>query len=85
MTAPDIGAMINSVFQVAQVSRPLYSVSKICDSGCDVTFNKTEGRVLKNGKLIATFPRRGGLYVNTFLVKPSDPSKHKEMGFTRHA
>ena len=86
MKAPDTGAMINSVFQVAQVSRPLYSVSKICDSGCEVTFNNKEGRVLtKSGKLIATFPRRGGLYVNTFLVKPSDPSKHKEMGFTRHA
>jgi len=85
MKAQDTGAMINSVFQIAQVSRPLYSVSKICDSGCEVAFDNKEGRVLKNGKVIASFPRRGGLYVSTFLIKPSDPSKHKQMGFQRHA
>ena len=57
------GVRINSVFQIAQVSRPFYSVSRICDAGCEVSFNRTEGRVTKNGKRIATFPRRRGLYV----------------------
>ena len=78
-------ANINSVFQIARVSRPLYSVSRICDAGCDVHFNKTEGRITKGGKLVATFPRRGGLYVNTFVVRPADPRKHEDMGFQRHA
>jgi len=85
MKDPSTRATINSVFQVARVSRPLYSVSRICDAGCEVSFNKTEGRVMKGAKVIATFPRRGGLYVNTFMVKPADPKRHRDMGFTRHA
>ena len=38
MKEPDHGRNINSTFQVAAVSRPLYSVSKICDEGCEVHF-----------------------------------------------
>ena len=85
MKSTSTGANINSVFQIARVSRPLYSVSRICDAGCDVQFSKTEGRVSKGGKLIATFPRKGGLYVSTFTVKPADPRRHKDMGFQRPA
>jgi hypothetical protein len=85
MKSTSTGANINSVFQIARVSRPLYSVSRICDAGCDVQFTKTEGRVSKGGKLIATFPRKGGLYVSTFTVKPADPRRHKDMGFQRPA
>ena len=76
---------INSIIQIAEVSRPLYSVSKICDSGCEVHFAKDEGRVTRNGKLIATFPRRGGLYIGTLMVKPGDPKNPKEADFARQA
>jgi len=73
MRAKETGVKINSVFQIAEVSRPLYSVSQICDSGCEVAFNKDEGRVTRGGKLIATFPRRGGLYIGALMVKPGNP------------
>jgi len=85
MKAPTTGVRINSIFQIAHVSRPLYSVSRICDSGCEVTFNQSEGKVTKNGKLIAVFPRRGGLYVGTLMVKPAQPKDHEKMGFVRQA
>jgi hypothetical protein len=77
MRAKDTDVRINSIFQIAQVSRPLYSVSKICDTGCEVHFTKDEGRVTRNGKLIAAFPRRGGLYIGTLIVKPGDPKSAK--------
>jgi hypothetical protein len=83
MRSKDTGVKINSVFQIAHVSRPLYSVSKICDTGCEVHFNKTEGRVTRNNKLIATFPRRGGLYIGTLVVNPNNPRKHKDADFIR--
>jgi len=77
MRAKDTDVRINSIFQIAQGSRPLYSVSKICDTGCEVHFTKDEGRVTRNGKLIAAFPRRGGLYIGTLIVKPGDPKSVK--------
>ena len=85
MKAPTTGVRINSVFQIARVSRPLYSVSRVCDAGCEVSFNQTEGKVTKNGKVIAVFPRRGGLYVGTLMVKPAQPKVHDQMGFVRQA
>ena len=53
----------DTIFQVADVSRPLYSVSRLCDHGCSVTFDANEGRVTKKGQLLARFKRSGGLYV----------------------
>jgi hypothetical protein len=53
----------DSVFQIASVSRPLYSVSRLCDHGAKVIFDKNEGRVVRNGKVVSRFPRKGGLYV----------------------
>jgi len=83
MKAKETGVKINSIFQIAGVSRPLYSVSKICDAGCEVHFTKGEGRVTRNEKLIATFPRRGGLYIGTLMVKPDNPKRSKDSGFVR--
>jgi hypothetical protein len=57
------GKRVASTFQVADVTRPLYSVSKLCDAGYDVAFSKTEATVKKDGKLIHKFHREGGLYV----------------------
>ena len=66
--------MISNIFQVADVCRPLHSVPKTCDQGNDMVFTDTEGIVLPKGllsaliatlqhKVIARYPRRGGLYV----------------------
>ena len=55
---------ITSTFQVAKVSKPLRSVSMICDAGFDVLFTKTEAsvRVPSTGKVVCTYERSGGLY-----------------------
>ena len=60
---PRAGTILTSTFQVADVTRALYSVSKMCDEGCVVTFTATEGVVTKDGKVVAKFVREGGLYV----------------------
>ena len=39
---PNAGTILNSTFQVADVTRALYSVSKMCDEGCVVTFAESE-------------------------------------------
>ncbi len=73
---------ISSCFQMAKVSRPLYSVPQMTDEGCTVVFSKGVGKVLK-GKVriqaerdVATFRRKGGLYVARMRVnKPGDAPK----------
>ena len=68
------GSVISSTFQVADVCRPLHSVSKICDQGHEMLYTSDEALVLPAGvlsKLLATLNvkpvarhvRRGGLYV----------------------
>ena len=60
----------NSVFQVAQVTRNLMSIGRICDNGNEVLFTKDKGVVTgKNGKVIVTFERDKGLYVATLTAK----------------
>jgi hypothetical protein len=68
------GHKMRSNFQVAEVSRMLYSVSQTCDTGCEVHFTASEGVVTKGGKVVANFPRRGGLYVMTTKLK--SPQAH---------
>ena len=63
------GKTIKSVFQVADVTRALYSVSKICDDGCEVYFTATEAVVTKNGKVVTRFAREGGLYCVEMQIK----------------
>jgi hypothetical protein len=57
------GAVFSSTFQVADVTRPLYSVGRICDQGCSVSFDRDKAAVTKSGRTIATFKRQGGLYI----------------------
>ena len=83
------GHPIQSKFQVCNVSRPLWSVGKICDAGCTVTFD-SKGATVKHsatGKDLCSFERRGGLYLaNLPLSKPSKPSTPAgdgQQGFTR--
>ena len=70
-----------SIFQVAAVARPPWSVSKICDKGHWVKFTKEDAAVHTAGDVpVCTFERRGGLYVGK--VKLRNP---RHLGFTRPA
>ncbi len=68
------GTNIKSVFQVADVTRALYSVSKMCDDGCEVHFTAEEAVVTKDGKVVTRFPREGGLYCVEMQIK-DEPGK----------
>ena len=62
--------IVQSVFQIAQVTRPLMSVGKVCDGGAEILFTSTEAAVRKNGKTICTFKRtNGGLYLAKMKLK----------------
>ena len=64
-----------SVFQVADVTRPLCSVGKICDAGAEVKFTKERAEVFFNGNLLAVFEREGGLYLaNLEITDQGDPA-----------
>ena len=73
-----VGSMaypIKSVFQIADITRPLMSVSKICDQGLQCIF-MADKAVVKNAKneTVCEFQRRGGLYVATMRLKrPIEP------------
>ena len=56
---------LESIFQIAAVTRPLMSVGKICDEGHTVTFSDVMAVVhSKDGAELARFQRNnGGLYV----------------------
>ncbi len=55
---------VNSKFQVADVTRALWSVGVICDSGLNVKFSKERAVVLdENGVELCMFQRKNGLYV----------------------
>ncbi len=72
---------IASTFQVASVTRPLWSVSKICDTGHWAKFTAKDATIFdENNVPVATFERRGGLYVGK--VKLRNP---RHPGFTRPA
>ena len=58
------GRDIMTTFQMAQVTRPLMSVSKVCDSGLWVKIDKDMATIMDaNNKEVCRFLRRGGLYV----------------------
>ena len=58
------GKPIQSVFQAAEVTRPLMSVGRVCDQGLRCNFNDKEALVLdKNDRVVCRFERKGGLYV----------------------
>jgi len=92
----DKGNVMATTVQVAEVCRPLHSVSKICDGAGDVhhemLFMQDQAVVVpavtfskfmekEKVKIITTHPRRGGLYVQK--VKVRDPSAGNGMSFPR--
>ena len=79
------GLPIQSKFQVCDVSRPLWSVGKICDAGCTVTFDRG-GAVVKHaatGKDVCRFERKRGLYVTSLPLSKPGAAKDKQSGFSR--
>ena len=67
---------IKSTFQVSKISKPLWSVGKLCDAGLTVQFGKDSAVVsrVSNGKKIGEFKRKNGLYIgNLQLRNPSFP------------
>ena len=84
------GKEINTDFNVADVSRPLHSVSTICDNEKEMLFTKHGAVVVPEGALsrflgsiraLARYPRRGGLYVAK--MKARKPRTANRPGFTR--
>ena len=66
----DVGSTFSSTFQVAKVSRPLWSVSYIADQGSETTFNEVCAIIRdKKGRQVARIPRRGGLYVGKMKLR----------------
>jgi len=78
VSGEDFARKVRSTFQAASVTRPLLSVSKICDAGCKVLFDKDKAVIRKGGKTVGGFKRRGGLYVADLMVE--DPGEAS--GFT---
>ena len=80
MLAPPEGDRHNAVdvtWQVADVCRPLLSVSKICDkANHTVTFDAKRAVVRDiKGRIVCTFMRKGNLYIGRVEVRnPSHPS-----------
>ena len=69
--------------QIAKISRLLLSVTEMTESG-DVTVlcKKDEALILDaKGKIVAKFPRNGGLYV--CLMKYNNPMYKRPEGFAR--
>ena len=68
------GLLMNSVFQVAEITRPLMSVSRICDQDMVCIFEKDHARVLDtDGNTVARLRRDGSLYTCTMkLRRPED-------------
>ena len=71
MLAPGADGELICAIQIAKVTRPLLSVTKMTESGkINVLCKKDEALVLdENGKVLARFARKGGLYTAIMRVK----------------
>ena len=79
----DGGAGLRSVFQVAEVTRPLWSVGKICDQGFDAHFTAKKATISKDGKEVLTFERRSGLYLGMIRLRNPKYKPKDDLDFTR--
>ena len=82
--------VVNSVFQVAEVNRPLMSIGRICDQGHRVMFDSDRAEVIckKTNKVVMVFKRKNvGLYTADLVLrapKRNDGGPAKPKGFGRH-
>ncbi len=92
--AQESGVEVNKVFQLADVTRPLHSVSQVADANKEILFTKGEcvvvpegslSKYLKGIRIFARYGRRGGLYTAQMRVR--DPKRRREpkpkSGFAR--
>ena len=65
---------ITSTLQVAEVTRPLMSVSRVCDKGTRCVFEYTHALIIdkKTGREVAKIERQGGLYIVRMKLKPPE-------------
>ena len=72
------GSEVDSSFQVADVCKPLHSVSRVCGTGKAALFTEHGGVVVPAGSLsrslgsvkaLAKYPRKGGLYVSKMRAR----------------
>ena len=66
-------------FQVAEVTRPLFSVGKICDQGSQVIFKADGGYIIDQAGRTTSFRRENGIYVLDFYAQEGRSSR----GFPR--
>ena len=65
-------AEINSRFQVAKVTRPLWSISQVCDGDLEALFTKSHAVIRdprRGGRVLARAERQGGLYRSKMRVR----------------
>ena len=62
---------IKSTFQVSQISKPLWSVGRLCDAGFKVEFFKSVAIVTREaiGTKVGEFPRSQSLYVGALQLR----------------
>ena len=65
---------IHATFQIAEINRPLMSVSRICDQGYRCTFTEKEAIISdREQNPIRRFDRSGSLYVTKMKLKAPGP------------
>ena len=64
-----------STFQAARVTRPLFSVSKICRNGFRCEFDSDQALIIEKatGETVCKFVERNGIYVTTVKLKSPAP------------
>ena len=73
-TGQGFRAPVSSLCQVADLSRPLMSVSQIYAHGFDCVFNDTHALVVDQaGKTVCRFKRSGQLYTAKMPLKAPEP------------
>ena len=65
---------MQSTFQVAELTKPLLSVSQICAKGHKCVFEGDHATVVGvDGATLCRFRRQNGLYVTTMKLKAPSP------------
>ena len=68
--------LVSSVFQVAEITRPLMSVSRICDQDMVCIFEKTHARVVdSDGNVVARFEVLEVVVANMLKGKDCQPEE----------
>ena len=74
---------VGTTFQIAEVSRPLLSASRVADAGYEAHVNALVATIYRDGKTVAKFHRKGGLYLASMKVRrPKGPGNTAEADFT---